>query len=193
MARQPAANVRDHILDTATSLFDAHGIRAVGMQQIIDSYGCGKNLLYREFPSKDDLVVAYLERCKADWESAVDKATEPLAGDPGGQLVAIIRTAAERSACPAARGCPLRSTYAEFPDPAHPAHQVAAEHFAAMRAQLQELAEQTGTANPTTLANRIMLILDGAYTNGATLGPNSAASDAVAFAEEVVAAASPRS
>jgi AcrR family transcriptional regulator len=189
MARQPAAGVRAHILDTAAGLFDTHGIRAVGMQQIIDTYGCGKNLLYREFPSKDELVVAYLERCRQDSIKTVEKAIEPLAGDPGGQLVAIIRANAEKASCSGARGCPLRSTYAEFPDPDHPAHRVAAEHFADLRAQLQEIAEQTAATDPTALANRIMLILDGAHTNAATFGPAGATSAAVDFAEEVVASA----
>src|SRR5689334_14858371 len=89
MARQPAAGVRDHILDTAAALFDAHGIHAVGLQQIIETYGCGKNLLYREFASKDDLIVAYLRRCQADWHQTVESALAGHESDPAGALVSL--------------------------------------------------------------------------------------------------------
>lgn len=189
MPRQPAAGTRDHILDTAAGLFDAHGIHAVGLQQIIDKYGCGKNLLYREFPSKDDLIVAYLRRCQQEWTQTVEAATEPLSGDPDAQLVAIVRAVAAKATTNGTRGCALRNTYAEFPDAGHPAHRVAADHFEAVRALLHDLAKQTDAPDPGTLADRVMLILDGVYANGATLGPAGAASAAVAFTEEVVAAA----
>jgi AcrR family transcriptional regulator len=189
MARRPAAETRAHILDTAARLFDAHGVHAVGLQQIIDEYGCGKNLLYREFASKDDLVVAYLVECTKDWEARAESATRPLDGDPAAQLVAIVRAVADKATTSKTRGCALRNTFAEFPDPDHPAHQVAVDHFTAMRAQLHELAEQTSAPDPATLADRIMLIIDGLYANGATLGPAGAAAAAVTFAEDVVAAA----
>lgn len=189
MPRQPAMGTRDHILDTAAGLFDAHGIRAVGLQQIIDNYGCGKNLLYREFPSKDDLVVAYLQRCQQEWTRTVETVTGQYAGDPAEQLVAIVRAVAEKAITNGARGCALRNTYAEFPDVDHPAHRVAAEHFKSQRVLLHDLAKQTDAPDPATLADRVMLILDGVYANGATLGAAGAASAAVAFTEEVVAAA----
>jgi AcrR family transcriptional regulator len=189
MGRRPAADARDRILDTAARLFDAHGVHAVGLQQIIDGCSCGKNLLYREFASKDDLVVAYLRRCVQDWETRVAAAIEPLAGDPAAQLLAIVRATVDKSACTPTRGCPLRNTLAEFPEPDHPAHRLAVEHFDGVRRQLHDLAKHTGARDPGTLADRIMLIIDGLYANGATLGPNGAAAAAVDFAEDVIAAA----
>jgi AcrR family transcriptional regulator len=186
MARRPAPGARERILDTAAKLFYEEGVRAVGLQQVIDACGCGKSLLYREFPSKDDLVVAWLQRCRGTWRELVASATAGLEDDPAAQLVAIIRAAATEVAEPHARGCALRNTHAEFPDPAHPAHQVAVEHVAAMRDELHALARRTTAADPDTLADRLMLVLDGVYTNGIMLGPDGAAPAAVAFAEDLV-------
>jgi AcrR family transcriptional regulator len=193
MARKPAPGTRDRILDEAARLFYEHGIHAVGLQQIIDACGCGKNLLYREFASKDDLVVAYLERSRQCWAAMVDRATRPFVGDATAQLLAIVRAVADDVARADFRGCPFLNTHAEFPDPDHPAHQVCVEHLEAIRAQLRQLAEQAGARDPQLLADRLMLIVDGLYANGAVLRTHGPAAAGVDFAVEIIRAATPRS
>jgi AcrR family transcriptional regulator len=153
---------------------------------VIDEYGCGKNLLYREFESKDDLVVAWLERCHGDWEARIETRTGPLAGDPAAQLVAIVADAAETAARPEFHGCAMRNTRAEFPDPHHPAHRVADERIGSVRARLRELAEQADAADPDALADRLMLIIDGVNTGGAREDGKASVGAAVAFADETV-------
>jgi AcrR family transcriptional regulator len=189
MARTPTPGTRERILDNATRLFDEHGARAVGMQQIIDECGCGKNMLYREFASKDDLVVAYLDRCHEEWTAIVDDATRPVAGDPSGQLVAIVAVAAGQVAAPDYRGCPFRTAQAQFRDPSHPVHRAAARHLDALHARLRALADQAGARDPDILADRLMLVVDGVYVNGAAYGDRGAARAAVDLAAELVAAA----
>lgn len=186
MARKPAPGTRDRILDNAGRLFREHGVRAVGMQQIIDECGCGKNLLYREFASKDDLVAAHLERCQQEWAAIMDGAIEPYRDDPSLQLVAMVRAAARQIAAPDFRGCPFRVSYVEFPDANHPAHQRALRHVKQLRARLRSLAQRAGARDPRVLADRLMLIIDGLYVNGAMLGPRGAATAAVALAEELI-------
>lgn len=190
MARKPTPGARERILDNAARLFYERGVHSVGLQQVIDECGCGKNLLYREFDSKDDLVVAWLERCRDDWRATVAEVIESHAGDPAAQLVAVVRSAADQLSCPVGyRGCALRNTHTEFPDPEHPAHRVSVEYLEELRALLHDLAQGTGAPAPGALADRIMLIIDGLLSNGAMLGSDGAASEAVSFAEDVVAAA----
>lgn len=189
MARKPDPGTRDRILDTASRLFDEHGVHAVGMQQIIDECGCGKNLLYREFGSKDDLVAAYLARCREDWQAIVDRAAELTPGEPADRLVVIVDAVAEHAAAPGFRGCPVRNAHAEFPDPAHLVNRIAVQHYADRRAYLYDLAEEAGARDAHAVADRITLIIDGVNSNGAVLGGRGAAEIAVAFAREVVGAA----
>jgi AcrR family transcriptional regulator len=188
MARKPAPGTRDRILDTAARLFYDHGVHAVGQQQLIEECGCGKNLLYREFASKDDLVVAYLDRKSREWAETVEAAIAPYAGDPVAQIVAIVRTAAAQVGNPGYRGCPFLNVHAEFPDPDHPANRASLAHRKANLERVRDLAAQAGARDPDVLADRIMLIVDGMYANAAMLGGEAGAA-AVAFTEEVVRAA----
>lgn len=185
MPRKPAAGTRERILDAAAHLFDQRGVHAVGMQQIIDEAGCGKQLLYREFPGKDQLVVAYLERSAEAWDRIVTGVCATVDA-PEDRLVELVR--AVQGMAPNARGCPLRNTHAEFPDPDHPAHQVSLKHFRRVREQLRGLARRTPAADPGRLGDRIMLIIDGLYVNGSTLGSTGAAEAAVGLASDVVRA-----
>lgn len=188
MARKPAPDARERILDVACRLFDAHGIRAVGLQQIIDTLGIGKNLLYREFATKDELVVAYVQRYRREWASVADDAIALHPDDPAGQLVEIVRAAATRATQPDNRGCPVGNTHAEFPEHDHPAHAEAVQHYQEIRSVLRSIAAKAGISDPGTLADRLALIIDGVNVNGAILGADGAAAAAVAFAEDVVAA-----
>ncbi|MEU8010491.1 TetR/AcrR family transcriptional regulator [Micromonospora parva] len=73
--RTPAGSARDRILDTAFRLFYAHGPRGVGVDTVIAESGVAKATLYKHFPRKDDLVLAYLDRVDQAWFGALRPAT----------------------------------------------------------------------------------------------------------------------
>jgi AcrR family transcriptional regulator len=191
MARRPTAGARDRILATASRLFRENGVHPVGLQQIVDECGCGKNLLYRNFASKDDLVVAYLRRCRTEWEGVIDRAIEQAGGDPASQLVAVVSAVAGQVRDGDYHGCPFLNAHAEFRDPGHPAHLVSVGHFDALRRQLHGIAAQGGLRDPGGLAERILLIIYGLYAAGAVLGAHDTVPNAVALAEETIRAQLP--
>ena len=83
-------DARERILATAYELFSRRGIRAVGIDEIIETAGVAKATLYRHFASKDDLVLAFLQRREDVWTHGwVEREARGRAGDPRDQLLAI--------------------------------------------------------------------------------------------------------
>src|SRR3954468_18483850 len=84
---------RERILDTAYELFSRHGTRAVGVDRIIAECGIAEMTLYRNFPSKDALILAFLERRDELWTRAWLQAEAQRRGAPPAErLLAIFDT-----------------------------------------------------------------------------------------------------
>src|SRR5918992_4466776 len=87
--RRPSAP-RERVLETAYELFSRRGIRAVGVDEVIDRAEVAKATLYRHFPSKDDLVLAFLERREQLWtRELVEAGARERGATPEEQLLAI--------------------------------------------------------------------------------------------------------
>ena len=83
-------DARERILDTAYELFSRRAIRDVGVNEVLEQAGVAKATLYRHFPSKDDLVIAFLERREECWTLAWVEAEARRRGTtPEEQLLAI--------------------------------------------------------------------------------------------------------
>ena len=186
MARRPAPGTRERILKVATELFNQHGVRAVGMQQVVDETGLGKSLLYREFASKDDLVVAWLHQMRAVWWESTGKVIERYPGDPARQLLGIVEMVRDDVSAKGYFGCVYHNTSAEFRDPQHPGHQESVQHAREIRKQLRDLAKAAGVDNPRELADQLLLIIDGIYASGSVLGPSGPARMGVELAAELI-------
>lgn len=66
-ASADTGSARDRILRAAHDLFYGEGIRATGIDRVIAESGVTKVTFYRHFPSKNDLVLAYLDLRHARW------------------------------------------------------------------------------------------------------------------------------
>lgn len=188
MARTAAPGSRERILRTAGHLFYRHGVRAVGMNQVIGAAGCGKNLLYTHFPSKDDLVAAYLRACRAVRDREAAAATAGLADDPGARLRALVAEIAASAARPDFRGCAFRMYLTEFPEDEGEPARVARDYLRDTRAEIDDLVARLDVADPGQLADRIWLIVEGIYASAARSDP-AMASAATRLVDDLLAAA----
>lgn len=182
MARTPAPGTRERILTTASRLFYSHGVRAVGMNQIITEAGTGKNLLYSHFPTKSDLVAAYLRRAQEFRIAGARRARESADGDARSQLIATVAEVATLVQHPRFRGCAFRNYLAEFPDEtgtddtgtgdtgddaAPTPADVARDFLAATRQDLAAQVAALDVADPDRLTEELWLIVDGLFLQAA--------------------------
>lgn len=160
---------RDRVLRAAGALFYEHGFQAVGIDLIIEHAGVAKATLYRHFPTKDELIAAYLQEANArfrEWfDSSID--TDAPAIDA---LVRLFDAVAVLATSPGCLGCTFQMAASEFPDMSHPGHAVALEHKRAVHARLGELADETGASQPDELADGLLLLMDGAFASARMFG-----------------------
>ena len=190
--REPSAetpDVRQRILDTASTLFYERGVRAVGVDLVVDESGVAKTSLYRHFRTKDDLIVAFLEREDVEFWGLWDDVAARHAGDPAGEIEAHMRWIGKRLARANYRGCPQINVAAEFAEAEHPAREVAKRHMQAMRARLAVLAREFGAARPNDLAAQLGLLVNGAFVSASMLAPDEATRVLLASARALLAAA----
>jgi len=168
------ALTRERILDAGAELFYAHGIRAVSADKIIERAGITKVTFYRHFPTKDDLVVAYLER-RAAWERTVTLGASAAAHGDVDETIRMVSEGIGAEACqPGFRGCPFINAAAEYADATHPVRQVVAAHRAWFLETIQKLTGSIGIDDPT-VASELMMLRDGAMVTGYLSDPESVA------------------
>ncbi|MDQ2883650.1 MAG: TetR/AcrR family transcriptional regulator [Actinomycetota bacterium] len=166
-------DVRRRILDAAERLFYDRGVQAVGVDAVVADAGVATKTLYAHFGSKDALVEAYLRRRDQRWLGWLRSAV--AAAEPGpARVLAVFDALAEWFAEAGFNGCAFINVAGEL---AHSpiARAVARDHKRALRALLHEVADDTGVADPAVLADRLMLLVEGAIVTAHVEGDAEAA------------------
>jgi AcrR family transcriptional regulator len=180
---RPAA--RERILEAASRLFVRDGFRAVGVDTVIAEAGVAKMTLYAHFPSKDDLIAAYLERANERFWHWLDAAVADV-DDPKERLVAMFDAVGKLANGPQCLGCTFQGTAAEFPNPDHPGHRVARAHKQAVLARLHTLAQEADLRDPEALADQLLLLMDGAWVAARMFGPGNPSAQVAAAATALI-------
>jgi len=158
-------NLQEKILQTASELFYSQGIRATGVDAIVKAANTTKMSLYKYFPSKDDLVIAFLRKRDEDFRTWFVDQVNRKADNPKGKLLAIFDVIGEWMDIPEFRGCAFINASAEFPLEGNPVHQVSAEFYDKFRTYITDLARQCGSKSPENLAVQLSLLIEGAIVS----------------------------
>jgi AcrR family transcriptional regulator len=179
-------SMRQRLVDAATELFYAYGLRAVSVDKVIEAAGTTKVTFYRHFKSKDDLVVAYLEGRAAVEREGVGAAVAAA----GGEADAVLRLIAEQlgiiACAPGFRGCPFINAAAEYPDPDSQVRKAVDEHRAWCRATFAALVAPFAPERAAEAGDDLMLLRDGAMVAGYLDEPDAVAASFLRSAKAVV-------
>ncbi|WP_042426136.1 TetR/AcrR family transcriptional regulator [Streptacidiphilus anmyonensis] len=167
---------RERILDAAEELFYARGIQGVGMDVIRDASGVTLRRLYQFFPSKGDLVEAYLARRDARWLDSLVAHVETSADTPEERIPAVFDWLESWFARPDYRGCAFVNSFGELGGTSPQVAAAARRHKEAFHAYLRGLATSAGATED--VGAQIALLAEGAMTTAAISGTPSASRQA---------------
>ena len=160
----PRRSARDRLLLAAAQLFHESGIQATGVDAIIGAADVAKATFYRHFPSKDALVVAWLEDQRTNWLVGVRRVAEERASSPREVIPLLFDAAAEWFEAEGFRGCPYLNASVEITDQTHPALPVVRAFLDFVAGQLGEVAAAAGLPEPTSAGRQLKILISGAIT-----------------------------
>ena len=181
--RPSVAKVR--LLDVADRLFYAEGIHTVGIDRIISEAGVTKATFYKQYGSKDALILAYIHG--RDQQVRESLTTLAAAVEDAAR---ILRTIVDAMVSDIARrdfrGCPFLAAAAEFPSPSHPVRVAITEHRDWVTAYLERRLQEMGHPEPGAAADEFLLLRDGAMSGGYAGDPVAATAALLRTADRVL-------
>jgi AcrR family transcriptional regulator len=177
-----ALTPKEKIDRAAYALFTRYGIHAVGVDTIVERSGVGKMTLYRHYPSKDALALAFFERRFALFSRGWQSAVEALRLPPREALLAIFDVLEEWYHSPSYTGCPVVKAVLESRSD-DPVYGGALKYFSSVRGFLRKLAAQAGVRDPDMLAAQWHILIWGSI-----IGARAKDRDAARRAKELAAA-----
>jgi len=163
-AHAPAGDAASRILDAAYDLFSRYGVRAVGVDRIIAEAHVTKRTFYRHHPSKEELVLAFLEERWRRWTHGwLEAAVERLAPDPRDRTLALFDALDEWFHRPDYEGCSFIRTLDEVRDGL--VHEATVRQLDLVRAMLAEHAAEAGVARPEEFSYQIQILMMGSMVS----------------------------
>jgi AcrR family transcriptional regulator len=132
------------------------------VDSVIARAGVAKMTLYRNFASKDDLILDFLEQREQLWtKDWLQNEVRERASTPRGQLLAIFDTFSDWFAEPDFEGCAFLTIMVEINDPTSRIHQATVRHLANIRVFIRELATAAGAPDPDAFARKWHILMKG--------------------------------
>jgi AcrR family transcriptional regulator len=182
------ASARQRLMDAADELFYGEGIHSVGIDRVIEKAGVAKGSLYYIFGSKDELVRTYLRNRHELWSTRIDEQLA-AAPTPRDAVLSVFDALGELFAQPDFNGCAFTNAAAEAL-PGSAELDMSGEFRRWVHELFAGLCREADLRDPDALADRLVVLYDGANTSAALDHDPSAARRARDIAEMLVGAAS---
>lgn len=177
--------MRDHIIETASRLFYRSGIRAVGMDLVIAEANIAKATLYRYFPTKEQLVVEYLQARSGRVLAAMEEAAAAGAY-PVKRVASLFRLLEQDAKSSEFRGCAFVLAVAEHEE-SEAIRTVARGHKDAVRRIFLDAISESRKSGAKRLSEQLALLYDGALSSILVYRNPQAARNAALVAGELLA------
>ena len=177
---------REQLVETAAQLFNRFGYHAAGVDRVIAAAGIAKTTLYRHFGSKENLIIAVLQRIDEQFREDMRKAVDASVTDPKQKLLATFDFLQDWFKDKSFYGCPFMSAASEFGDRPGLVFQQAAMHKRLMIAYFEELARAAHLNEPQKIAREINLLHEGAIAMAHITGDADAALIAKSIAKNLI-------
>jgi len=183
-----AIRKRDHLVTVAQKMFCGAGFHSVGIDAILEDAGVARMTLYKNFGSKEELILAVLKREDVMFRQWLVSSVEARSQRPEDRILAIFPALQERFGAEGYQACAFIRASVEYPEPDHPIHRAARSHREMIRSYLRGLASGVEGADPTTLSEQLYLLIEGALTASQLHGEAWPAECARQAAENLLAA-----
>ena len=158
---------RGRILEAAYDLFARRGVRDVGVDEVIANAGVAKATLYRHFPSKDALVLAFLDRRETLWTRGIVEAGARSRGTTAEErLLAIFDVFDEWFRSEEFEACSFINVMLEV-GAGHPAGKASIGYLENIRGVVRGLAEEAGLREPEDFARSWHILMKGSIISAA--------------------------
>ena len=172
MARSETSEARLRLLSTASQIFYAEGIHAVGVDRIVAEAKVTRATFYRHFPGKEDLVLAYLQAADQAIRGQISSAAT-TAATPSAAVQAVAASIADDIRSSGFRGCAFLNAVAEYPDPASPVHQAVLSHRQWFLDTIHTLMARIEESSAEPAAQHFVMLRDGAMAAGCLFDPKA--------------------
>jgi AcrR family transcriptional regulator len=174
--RHEVSSPRERMIAEAFVQFYNPGIRAAGIDLIIERSGVAKATFYRHFPSKTMLIAAYVKRRSEAFLEWLAESVEERETEPSARLLAIFDALGDLFADPEFNGCPINNAVAEVGVQSPPVLAEAVAAKCALVDYVRGLAVAASVGGPDDIARQWTLLVDGAFVAAQrSHGPDPAA------------------
>ena len=155
-------DMREHIIATASGLFQTRGINATGVDTIVAAADIAKMTLYKYFRTKEELVMEVISLRSREFYEWLNARLNKVSHNPTEKLQNLFDCIEEWLKNPECKGLPFLKASAEFPQQDSPINQLSAELAQEFQLYLTQLATEAGAKSPESLGQQLSMLIEGA-------------------------------